>query len=171
MKKLLTTALLLLTMVGSATPSFAVTDADAIAANQLIQALNARGITLYLDADQCDDGTLDGFYMGRPRVLVLCNKGSREMTERALNTLRHEAVHFIQDCRDGAIDHELNLIMKPGTAERILRENGWSPERIKEVYSANGKGSHVPFEYEAFAGGLMPTSTILNVMNAMCPLL
>lgn len=170
MKKLLTTALLLLTMVGSAAPAVAVSDADALAANQLIDGLNARGITVYLDAPQCADGSLDGFYMGMSRVLVLCNKGSREMSENALDTLRHETIHFIQDCRDGVIDHKLIKIMKPGTAERILRANGLDPQKINEIYSSKGKADHVPLEYEAFAGGLLPTSTILNAMNAICPL-
>ena len=172
MKALLSIALLATTIFGSVAPSLAadVSPREAALANQLISELKKRGITTYLDADMCQTRNIDGFYSGKARALVLCNDQKRTMDEEVLDTLRHETVHFIQDCANGSIDGNLGLIMKPGHATRILRQNGVSPERINYVYTQNGAADHVPQEYEAFAGGLMPTQTIISVLQRVCPL-
>ncbi|WGL30718.1 hypothetical protein SCRES3_gp61 [Synechococcus phage S-CRES3] len=173
MKALLSIALLATTIFGSVAPALAtqpVSDQEAALANQLISELKNRGITTYLDAEMCQTRNVDGFYSGRNRALVLCNDQKRTMDAELLDTLRHETVHFIQDCANGSIDGNLDLIMKPGAAQRILREHGISPERINYVYTQNGAADHVPQEYEAFAGGLMPTEVIIEVLTAVCPL-
>lgn len=139
---------------------------------QLLGAVQARGITLYLDGDRCDSGHVDGFYVGSYKALVICNKGSRDFDANDLDTIRHEVVHFIQDCARGqAIDGNLETILKPGAAREILAEVGLSADGITKVYTDNGAGDAVPYEHEAFAiAAGMDASTITKALEQFCPL-
>lgn len=168
--KLFFSALLASLIFSSPVLAAGVTKQEGAEADVLVELIRAQGITVYLDSDVCETAPLDGFYSGVRKVLVLCNKGSREVTQANLNTLRHETMHIMQDCKDGKLDNKLNTILKQGEAEKILKENGISPERIKSVYNSFGKGDHVPFELEAFAGGTMPTRVIIKAFNTYCPL-
>lgn len=173
MQKLLTTALLAVTIFGSATPSLAQAIPAAVAQehNNLVAALQSRGIAMYLDADTCRQNPIDGFYDGTSRVLVICNKGQADMTPNNLDTLRHEAMHFIQDCRDGVIDGRMATVLKPGQARAMLASAGQDPNWIERVYTSHGKGAHVPFEEEAFgAAAVMPASVIQQAVEIFCPI-
>jgi len=168
-RKLLTAALLAATVVSSAAPALAIDDDHAA----LLNAVQQRGIKLYNDADMCRaQPYLDGFYYGPSRALVICAEGSWEgLSANDLDTIRHETVHFIQDCANGSIDGDLRLILKPGVAENLLRHTGLPPEAIAQTYAENGKAHHVPVELEAFGiARAHSAETITNALNVFCPL-
>jgi len=168
-RNLLTFALLATTVAGSAAPSFAMDRGHA----ELLGALAARGITLYNDADLCESRPeLDGFYHGGSRSLVVCAEGSwANLSENDLDTIRHESVHFMQDCANGSIDGNLRRVLKPGQAHAMLVATGQNPDLIAQVYSSKGKGEHVPYEEEAFGiAAALPASAITHALNAICPL-
>lgn len=172
MKKLLVTALLVATAFGSVSPALAdvITPAVAQEHNNLVAALAARGISLHLDAAICEVNPIGGFYHGQSRALVICNDGSTEMTEENLDTLRHESVHFMQDCRDGIIDGKLNTVLKPGQARAMLAASGQDPTWIERVYTSHDKGEHVPYEEEAFGiAATMSPNTIVSALDIFCP--
>jgi len=170
MHHFLTALLFALTITGSAAPSFAAVDQGHI---DLLKAVQDRGITVYNDADLCRARPeLDGFYHGPSRALVICVKGSWDnVDDNDLDTIRHETVHFIQDCANGSIDGNLQLILKPGVAESLLRQTGLAPEAIVRTYADNNQLDHVPQELEAFgvARGKGP-GTITKALNVFCPL-
>lgn len=172
MKKLLTAALLVATAFGLVSPALAddITPAVAQEHNNLVAALAARGISLHLDAAICEVNPISGFYHGQSRALVLCNGGSTNMTAENLDTLRHETIHFIQDCRDGVIDGRLTTVLKPGQARALLAATGQDHEQLRRVYESHGQGAHVPLEEEAFgAAAAMSASVIHQAMNIICP--
>ena len=149
----------------------AITPEVAEAHNLLTDSLVRRGITLYADAPACQTyPELEGYYNGSERALVLCNDGSLKMTEENLDTLRHETVHFIQDCADGTIDNTLRTVLQPGKAEELLEAAGLSAQHIEQAYVDLGKASHVPLEKEAFAvAATMDAGTINTALNIFCP--
>jgi len=168
-RALLTAALLATTVTASAAPALAIDPAHA----QLLQAVQQRGIKLYNDADLCEaQPHLDGFYHGPSRALVICAEGSWEdLNANDLDTIRHETVHFIQDCANDSIDGNLQLILKPGVAENLLRGTGLPPEAITRTYTENGKAQHVPIELEAFGVARAHSAkTITKALNVFCPL-
>lgn len=172
MQKLLTIALLATTVFGSVTPALAVTDQEAAEHNALAGALNRAGITLYLDADVCrSEAGLAGFYHSPSRSMVLCNKGSKEMTADNLDTLRHESIHAIQDCKNGVQgDSVLRNALKPGVVEQLAARSGLSLERIRQIYRSHGASNEViGLEYEAWTGAAtMSASTIATALTTMC---
>ena len=173
MIRFLTTALLATTIFGSVTPALAeISPQVAAEHNALSAALTARGISLYLDEEDCHTRPVAGFYHGPSKSLVLCNNGSATMTEDNLDTLRHESIHFIQDCANGAIDGHLRTILEPGQARAMLAQSGQDPEWIRRTYESHGAGAHVPFEEEAFgAAAVMPASAIVQAMDIFCPVI
>ena len=73
----------------------------------IIRAAQRAGIRYEVNPSDCP-GDVDGFYTG-DRLVVCQDRGSRggpekKWTANDLDTLRHEAMHLAQDCRDGAID-------------------------------------------------------------------
>ena len=170
MRKLLTTALLLLTMVGSAAPSFAAQD---LPAQAILDALKARGITTYLDAGRCHTKPVSGFYVGKHRAIILCTKGNRDLNEEQLDTYRHETMHFIQDCKNGSIDGNLSKVFHPkdnAILIKALADANISAARIKRVYESHNDGDSVPYELEAFLAGSKTNRYVVNLMNTFCPL-
>jgi len=170
MRKLLTAVLLAATILGSAAPSLATAPSEYDEHNALADALRANGITLYLDAGICHTKPLAGFYHSPTKSLVLCNNGSATMTDENMDTLRHEAIHVIQDCKLGIMgDRKLGKVFKPGVVEQLARDFGVNLDRIKQVYESHGQHDVVELEYEAFAGAAgMPARTIARALNVMC---
>lgn len=169
----LAAALLAVTLSGSAGPALAISDATAAQHNDLTEALVGAGIKLYLDADICRaNSRLGGFYHSPSLSLILCNKGSKKMTEENLDTLRHEAIHVIQDCKNNIQgDKILGRVLKPGTIESLAEKHGISLEQIARVYKSQGADpSVIQLEYEAFtAAAGMSASTIASAVRIMCP--
>lgn len=174
MRKLLTVSLLVTAVFGLAKPAESQYISKAVADqhNALVAALVDRGVSVYLDADTCQENAgLSGFYHGASSSLVLCNKGSENMTAENMDTLRHESIHFLQDCKDGIIDGHLVPVLKPGAAQELLVQGGHDADAIRRLYTSKGRGAHVHLEEEAFgAAATMPAATIATAINTICPL-
>ena len=140
----------------AASPAFALTEADAIAHNKLAEALTDRGIKLYTDAADCKGGGLAGFYHSPSRSLVICNKGSAKMTAANLNTLRHETIHIIQDCKVGGLgDQRLGSVYNPTAIKNLAKSHNLDLPAIAAAYSARGANAQVvSLEYEAWTASV-----------------
>lgn len=170
MRKFLIAALLASTVFGTVAPSYATAPDEYQEHNDLVAALQANGVQVYLDSDECVPG-LGGFYHSPSRSLVICNGGSREMTPENMNTLVHEAVHASQDCKNGVQgDRILHPVLKPGVIEELAAQTGTDLDRIVEVYRSHGANDQTIYlEFEAFtvAAG-MPASAVTAALNTFC---
>ena len=131
----------------------------------LVERLREAGVDVQVNHSHCDtDPQMMGFYAGQHRLLVVCQDnapvGSRtpvEWTENDLDTLRHEAQHFIQDCMIGGNhDHRLGNVYKhPG--ELAVDVLGMDNVRsIARAYMSRGASEDtVMLEWEAFAVAAM----------------
>ena len=101
-----------------------------------------------------------GWYHGQAKMLVICqevamrdnnfNGEQQEWSEEDLDTLRHEAHHMVQDCRDDALNHELDAVYtKPvNLAFTVLGRQG--VEGVLEMYKDASDEMKV-LELEAFS--------------------
>ena len=131
----------------------------------LIHTLKAAGIDVRVNHSHCNDEKgLMGFYAGQRRLLVICQDnrvpGSGApvaWTDNDLDTLRHEAQHFIQDCMIGSNhDHQLYPVYRNprALAAEVLGSQGMS--RIANSYLSRGaSGETVILEWEAFSVAAM----------------
>ena len=144
-------------------------------------AIRSVGVRLYINPAQCYTGPsagADGFYISQAGILVVCQdnaKGSEqvEWTANDLDTLRHEAVHLIQDCRDGRADSSLVPIVgtdkeRNGMALEALGRSRMA--RIIKVYRERGADDHViRLELEAFSFAQeIDASDIAEVVTRTC---
>ena len=127
----------------------------------LVQQLRDAGLDVQVNHGHCDsDPGMMGFYAGQERLLVVCQdnapSGSREAvdwTANDLDTLRHEAQHFIQDCMLGSNhDHQLGNVYKD-PAQLVLNVLGMEGARgIARAYMSRGHSERtVMLEWEAFS--------------------
>ena len=144
-------------------------------------AIRSVGVRLYINPAQCYTGLsagTDGFYISQAGILVVCQdnaKGSEqvEWTANDLDSQRHEAIHLIQDCRDGRGDSSLVPIV--GTDKErnhmALQTLGRSRmARIIKVYRERGADDHViRLELEAFTFAQdIEASDITAVLTHTC---
>ena len=127
----------------------------------LVQQLRNAGLDVQVNHGHCDsDPGMMGFYAGQERLLVVCQDnaaiGQRspvDWTDNDLDTLRHEAQHFIQDCMLGNNhDHQLGNVYKDpaGLAVDVLGMDG--VRGIARAYMSRGHSERtVLLEWEAFA--------------------
>ena len=124
----------------------------------LWKTLTSSGLSIYINPQWCwKNSDLLGAYIGTHKVLIVCqenkiNPGKAvEWTAEDLDTFRHEAHHFVQDCMAGEnFDSVLGTIythpIELGIdvlSEPIVRQ-------IIEVYSDEPEQTQVN-EIEAFA--------------------
>ena len=119
---------------------------------------------------QCVDPPADGTGTSTPLVstthgplMAICQDNALTGEEVAwtpndLDTLRHESVHFIQDCLDGSADMELNplfdglrtLTLDSGYRE-VIAELVCVALRLDWIYRQNGADAKtIRLEHEAF---------------------
>ena len=149
----------------------AITDSEAASHNALVMALNRVGVEVYADADQCDAGKVNGFYHSPSKSLVICNGGSKTMTDENLDTLRHESIHVVQDCKAGVLgDKRMAEVMNPLEAVQLLRRSGYDPDRVRNAYKARGASDHViKLEFEAWAGAAnLRPEQITQALDVYC---
>ena len=127
----------------------------------LVDQLRAAGLDVQVNHSHCDtDPAMMGFYAGEARLLVVCQdnapEGSRkavDWTANDLDTLRHEAQHFIQDCMIGGNhDHILSPVYKD-VEQLVLNVLGMEGARgIARAYMSRGASeATVVLEWEAFS--------------------
>lgn len=156
-------------------------------------ALENQGVELFINPEEaCDNGQvdLDGIYFYnkeyRTPVLVICQDNwdgvdGRETnwTANDLDTIRHEAFHYLQDCIDGNANFTLTPYYDgpggaPGTntyREIIQRLGVEYAVRIAEWYSTkmNADGHIIRLEHEAFlAARDVEAGNIGESINQFC---
>ena len=155
--------------------------------------LQSKGVVTYINPKeicQQPDKDVDGAYFYAEQadlaVLVVCQDNRTKVdqqevawTANDLDTIRHESMHFLQDCLDGKIDMELRPFYDgpggaPGdlTAEDIQRRLG----SVRSDYIAYTYGEimgadalTIRLEHEAFfvADNIDPV-TIGQAIRAFC---
>ena len=101
----------------------------------IIRAAQRSGIRYEVNPSDCQRD-VDGFYTG-DRLVVCQDYGSRGGPERKwtnndLDTLRHEATHLAQDCRDGAIDM---MIDPPSDAQVDAMIDRLGADRMLKIWT------------------------------------
>ena len=164
--KLATSALTGLAALGFASSAFAqgpkIQEGSIAAHAALISAIQRAGVNVIINDPYCDESWTGvmGFYAGKERALVVCQDNRVdgdptpvEWTENDLDTLRHEAQHFIQDCMIGTNhDHRLYPVYRTPIeyAQSVLGDEAL--REIASVYRGNGASDEtVILEFEAFA--------------------
>lgn len=128
----------------------------------LVRVIQEHGVQVHVNYKTCGTEGMEhalGYYQGRNRLLVVCqqagsNRGAHyQWTGEDFDTLRHEAQHFIQDCRRGERhDHKLwPMYRNPmAFARGILGEEYVA--RILKAYGDRGASHEILIlELEAFA--------------------
>ena len=122
------------------------------------------GITVKLNTAECGTSKAYGWYYTRGRELVICQESSMRTgrwtgqntgwSEEDLDTLRHEAHHLVQDCRDGFLNGDLDQVYRNPVqlAKEVMGNEG-----IRNVVKAYASASdHVKLmEVEAFTVAAM----------------
>ncbi|QIN96988.1 hypothetical protein [Synechococcus phage S-H34] len=159
--KLATTALAALTAVSM--------PAAALAGNsfqdhvELSEAIKSVGVRYYINPTHCYQGRtrgVDGFYVSQAGVLVVCQDNARgneqvRWTANDLDTLRHEAIHLIQDCKDGRGDGRLVPIVGSDKERNRIALSVLGAGRVRNIiksYVSRGANAHtIRLELEAFS--------------------
>ena len=161
MFKTLLTALTLTTL---ATPALA--QSNMREHQQLWTAVESVGVSIVVnEAELCHPkfnggNKFFGWYHGPSKMLVICqevalgddgfNGEQREWSEEDLDTLRHEAHHLAQDCRDSELNQELDTVYTKPVYMALNVLGLEKSESIRETYSDMSKHMQV-LELEAFA--------------------
>ena len=130
---------------------------------QLISAVESTGVDFLLNPQECNSIPAYGWYSGTKNHLVVCQENrdrsssaAVEWTAEDLDTLRHEAQHLLQDCRDGSLDHRLLPIYHNPVALGIKVLGPDAMLSISETYARQGADLYVIIlEYEAFSVGAL----------------
>lgn len=168
-------------------PSF---DNSLEAHGELLQAVVNNGVRVYINPAHCgleDFKGVAGFYVSQARIFVVCqDKGNAdsivvEWTDNDLDTIRHEAQHMVQDCKDGLGDNSLvNFFPLEENEEGLITLQQFSSgvlslDEIGSIYSTyTSRGADmqtVLLEIEAFAvARAVPASSITAALNNVCAL-
>lgn len=126
----------------------------------LVAAIQRNGVRVAINHPYCGEREgANGFYISRKRLLVVCQDNGVpggplvQWTANDLDTLRHEAQHFIQDCVVGT-NHDalLQPVYRSPSALAVDVLGQDSIDNITRIYRQNGADDHVlTLEHEAFA--------------------
>ena len=121
-----------------------------------------------------------GFYASVDQVMMICQDRSKKSfdhvawTANDLDTLRHEAHHLLQDCKDGRVgDGRLIPALSAEYLAELAEESGMTVAdvaQIQETYSSKGASSDViRNEVEAFiVANAVPASTLAETLVTHC---
>ncbi|QIN96704.1 hypothetical protein [Synechococcus phage S-N03] len=158
--KLATTALAAITALAVPAAAFAAND---FAAHQdLLTAVAETGVRVYINPVQCGKENVDGFYISNgPGFFVICQDNAKpggeqvRWTANDLDTIRHEAIHLIQDCKDGRGDNSLQPVIGDAAERSRYVFGALGRKRVKgiiDAYIRRGTSDHqIHNEVEAFA--------------------
>ena len=129
----------------------------------LVRAIRTTGVELKVNVKECyanQDKKLFGWYWAAKNEMVICQENATHYntethwTAEDFDTLRHEAQHLIQDCRDGSLNGRLDAVYKEPIklAVNVLGES--KAKSIVETYSDSSEHIQV-MELEAFAVAAM----------------
>ena len=120
--------------------------------NALVATVARTGTSVYLECPE--NVTYMGFYSSAHRALAICVDGRDPVTwtEDERDTLRHEAIHLVQDCMGRIGDNELETTATIAKLMRVAMSSGLNLEQIEKVYRANGADDlTILLEWEAFS--------------------
>ena len=183
MIKTLTSLTTLVAAAIASTPS-AFAKSDVYQHQQLWRAVESVGIEVRVnesrDCDPKRNGGMKvfGWYSGMTRTLVVCqeralNSGNYDQgmfawTEEDFDTLRHEAHHLVQDCRDQMLNGQLASVYKEPISLAYDVLGTQRMQRVVEMYSEATPHIQV-MELEAFSVAQMndPIEQISDI-NRYC---
>jgi len=175
-----------------AAPAMAAPNGLDAAHTRLWTTMESKGVGVYLNPREVcyTNKGLMGVYTYNTRydkpLMAICqdNRTSipgREVawTANDLDTLRHEAMHYIQDCVDGKVNMTLSPYFdgpgpSPGTLTHrdVIQALGINRARsIESRYRERGANYRtIRLEHEAFAiANLSDANTIADKINQICP--
>ena len=168
-----TLALTTMAAVATATPAMARSSHQAHVA--LSRAVEATGISVYVNDPYCDEVQALGLYSAGAKAILICQEnripGSTQTvawTEEDYDTLRHEAHHLVQDCRDGSLNAELASVYKRPIELGYEWFGKDGTNWVAESYARAGASGHIQvMEIEAFAVARMndPAEQIRDIRN------
>ena len=138
---------------------------------RLYQTLQSIGIDVQINPVGCKRGMM-GYYRPYTKVVAICQENGKPggyqvtWTPEDLDTLRHEAHHVVQDCRDNSLNGTLHYIYKDPIE---LAKNNLDMDTIGWILSDEGYGeqsNHVQvLELEAFSVAALndPTEQIRDI--------
>ena len=192
LKQLLATA----TTLGllAATPAMAMVEGFDSQHQLLLDTLRAKGVYVALNVPQvCDrvktDKSTHGVYFYNSNrdtaMMAVCQdfggQGEEVLwTANDLDTLRHESVHYLQDCMDGSVDGDMvPLFDGPGGTspldsdlQDVVAAIGYEQAMsIVATYTKAGVSEQViQLELEAFfSAAQIDAETIAQSIDATCP--
>ena len=118
----------------------------------LVSAVRETGTTVRLRCP--DDARYAGFYSSSQRTLAVCvdDQEGQIWSDDDRDTLRHEAVHLVQDCMGGLGDNNLETTATVSRLMHVALNSGLNLEQIEEVYRAGGADDlTILLEWEAFS--------------------
>tara|TARA_R110002012_G_scaffold46981_2_gene123461 strand:- start:570 stop:1109 length:540 start_codon:yes stop_codon:yes gene_type:complete len=138
------------------------------------QAIVSTGVQLKINPKECfaGDNTAMGWYWAAKNEMVICQENATRAntevnwTAEDFDTLRHEAVHLVQDCMDGVQNGRLGSVYKDpiALAKAIIGEPA-----IKSILKAYSEESdHIKvMELEAFSVAAMndPADQVKDIKN------
>ena len=149
---------------------------------QLVQAITNAGVSVQVNVgSNCDSGS-DGVYFPQRGILAVCQDNAPQAhwsevrwTANDLDTLRHEAVHLLQDChaQDGVggysrlwfsnDDARIEFVVDALDMDKI--------EWIIDTYAESGANEfEIKAELEAFSiAEVISPSLIAQSINRTCP--
>ena len=153
--------------------------------NDLWQAVEEAGVDVQTNHPKyCKDSWGGGYYANYrdgSAVMMICqDKGKgvghnnqSNWTPNDLDTLRHEAHHLIQDCKNGARDGDLVPYFDKKADYQAFIRNNLTVERVEwivETYGKDGASSHtILLELEAFAVAEdVQASSIATEVSRVC---
>lgn len=189
MLKRIVTAIAALTV---ASPSMAAPSQLDEQHTRLWQTLENAGVEVYLNPKEvCNRNPAPmGLYVHNARIgrtlMGICQDNRKpdgkevEWTANDLDTLRHESMHFLQDCLDGTIDSRLSPYFdgdgpSPSvlTYQDVIKKLGWvRAARIAELYRSRGASDlTIQLEQEAFAvAAYASADQISDKIYRVCPI-
>ena len=110
--------------------------------NELWFELIQVGVDIQVNPALCTDDTRGGgFYASGRDLLVICqDKGVYESrpvqaqwTDNDLDTLRHEAIHVVQDCVDNELNGRLDSILNDEMMDELMVKTGTTKARLFQI--------------------------------------
>ena len=139
---------------------------------RLARAVRSTGITLKINPAACAKKDVYGWYWAAKKEMVICQERAIRTgvetywTAEDLDTLRHEAQHLVQDCRDGQLDGDLDAVY---TKPLALAQNVLGRDRIMSILKSYSEASdHIKvMELEAFSVAAMndPMEQVQDIKN------
>jgi hypothetical protein len=128
-------------------------------AQQLLQALQARGVKILIENPQNRDSPYGGLWAPQYGLIKL-TADQLWGIDPLVRTLAHESIHVAQSCRQGSLYHNAEPL---GLA--VLRENLALVDNNPLLYKNSGDPR---VEAEAYTYGTDPAAT-LRILDEYCP--